>query len=173
MNAQVKIGGDGTTGPVAGAVLELDGARGALLLPRVNDTTAIASPVKGMQVYSNYDNQVYINDGAKWKVYAGPQGVKGADGAPADVSAIPGTVRKLRHYGGWKETNGYVLMIPVDSVTDINKSLFMNVTASIQTPREPLRPLRLTWAYPDSVRVPLTVNDGTMIDYSLTVIEFN
>jgi hypothetical protein len=35
VNAQVKIGGDGTTSPVAGAVLELDGAQGAVWIIRL------------------------------------------------------------------------------------------------------------------------------------------
>ncbi|GHT40444.1 hypothetical protein FACS189437_06040 [Bacteroidia bacterium] len=81
VSAQVKIGGDGATGPVTGAVLELDGSQGALLLPRVDALTEIASPVAGMQVYLKSDNQVYIFDGTKWNVYAGPKGADGAKGA--------------------------------------------------------------------------------------------
>ncbi|GHT39244.1 hypothetical protein FACS189437_02050 [Bacteroidia bacterium] len=66
MNAQVKIGGDGATGPVTGAVLELDGAKGALLLPKA-DTLAVTTPVAGMQVYRPGDNKVYVYDGTSWK----------------------------------------------------------------------------------------------------------
>ncbi|GHT40668.1 hypothetical protein FACS189437_06590 [Bacteroidia bacterium] len=96
MNAQVKIGGDGTTGPVAGAVLELDGADGALLLPRVDALPPIISSTAGMQVYLKSDNQVYIYDGTKWNVYAGPAGQQGAPGASVDVSAVPGTVKSVK-----------------------------------------------------------------------------
>ncbi|GHS99036.1 hypothetical protein FACS189421_08740 [Bacteroidia bacterium] len=71
MNAQVKIGGDGTTSPVTGAVLELDGAQGALLLPNVDTLrTSIATPVAGMQVYRPADNKVYVYDGTSWKASA-------------------------------------------------------------------------------------------------------
>ncbi|GHT41861.1 hypothetical protein FACS189437_09290 [Bacteroidia bacterium] len=87
MNAQVKIGGNGTTGPVAGAVLELDGAQGALLLPRV-DTLAITSPTAGMQVYREADKKVYTYDGKSWKTAA----------ADVNLSAIPGTVKRITHY---------------------------------------------------------------------------
>jgi hypothetical protein len=87
MNAQVAIGtGTGVDGaPAAGAVLELDGTKGALLLPKVNALSAIATPVKGMLVYLNLQdgdyaaNKVYIYDGT-WNVYAGPQGPAGAAG---------------------------------------------------------------------------------------------
>ncbi|MDR0864933.1 MAG: hypothetical protein LBO74_08380 [Candidatus Symbiothrix sp.] len=91
VNAQVKIGGDGTTDPVPGAILELDG-NGALLLPRVNALSVIATPVKGMLVYltqtdgANVANKVYVYDGT-WTVYAGPIGPVGPKGDKGD----PGT----------------------------------------------------------------------------------
>ncbi|MDR0833352.1 MAG: hypothetical protein LBN93_04095, partial [Candidatus Symbiothrix sp.] len=91
VNAQVKIGGDGTTDPVPGAILELDG-NGALLLPRVNALSVITTPVKGMLVYltqtdgANVANKVYVYDGT-WTVYAGPIGPVGPKGDKGD----PGT----------------------------------------------------------------------------------
>ncbi|MDR0865914.1 MAG: hypothetical protein LBO74_13425 [Candidatus Symbiothrix sp.] len=101
VNAQVKIGGDGIANPVPGAVLELEG-NGALLLPRVNALSVIASPVKGMLVYltqtdgANVADKVYVYDGT-WNVYAGtvgPQGPAGATGpqGPAGESATAGTL---------------------------------------------------------------------------------
>jgi hypothetical protein len=86
VNAQVKIGGDGTTGPAKDAVLELDGAQGALLLPRV-DTLSIATPTAGMQVYRPVDNKVYTYDGKSWKVSA----------SDVNLNAIPGTVKRVVH----------------------------------------------------------------------------
>jgi hypothetical protein len=81
MRAQVAIGaGTGVDGgPTNGAVLELDGAQGALLLPRV-DTLDITTPVAGMQVYRSADNRVYVYNGLKW--------VANADG---QSSVLPGT----------------------------------------------------------------------------------
>jgi hypothetical protein len=72
MNAQVKIGGDGTTGPVVGAVLELDGANGALVLPQFASlsalTTAIpaTSALKGALVYCA--DKLYTCNGSAWVV---------------------------------------------------------------------------------------------------------
>ncbi|GHS95945.1 hypothetical protein FACS189421_00110 [Bacteroidia bacterium] len=82
MNAQVAIGtGTGVDGaPVAGAVLELDGTKGALLLPKVDALATIASPAAGMLVYLKSDNQVYIYDGTSWNVYTGAEGPAGAKG---------------------------------------------------------------------------------------------
>lgn len=72
VNAQVAIGtGTGADGgPVDGAVLELNGAQGAFLLPRV-DTLDITTPVAGMQIYRPADNQVYTYNDTKWITNAG------------------------------------------------------------------------------------------------------
>jgi hypothetical protein len=82
MNAQVAIGtGTGVDGaPAAGAVLELDGTKGALLLPKVDALATITSPAAGMLVYLQSDNQVYIYDGDSWNVYTGAEGPAGAKG---------------------------------------------------------------------------------------------
>jgi hypothetical protein len=90
MNAQVAIGtGTGADGgPVAGAVLELDGTKGALLLPRVDGLATITSPAAGMLVYLKSDNQVYIYDGTSWNVYAGPAGATGAAGNGISTTVI-------------------------------------------------------------------------------------
>ncbi|GHT39306.1 hypothetical protein FACS189437_02300 [Bacteroidia bacterium] len=91
MNAQVTIGAD--RDPATSAVLDLDGAHGALVLPRVNTLTAITTPVAGMQVYLNTDNQIYYFDGTVWKVSdgatgaQGPKGDTGAQGPKGDTGA--------------------------------------------------------------------------------------
>ncbi|GHT06407.1 hypothetical protein FACS189423_11320 [Bacteroidia bacterium] len=87
VNAQVAIGtGSETDGsPHKGAVLELDGTKGALLLPRVAvlPTTDLTP---GLQYYltASYDsyeaNKVYTYDGTSWTATAGPQGPVGATG---------------------------------------------------------------------------------------------
>jgi hypothetical protein len=75
----------------------LDGTKGALLLPKVDALSAIATPVKGMLVYLNLQdgdyaaNKVYIYDGT-WNVYAGPAGAKGDQGiqGPAGTNGTNG-----------------------------------------------------------------------------------
>lgn len=66
MNAQVKIGGDPETEVTTGAVLELDGASGALLLPRVDVLPTAENSAAGMQVYLTTNNKVYTYDGSTW-----------------------------------------------------------------------------------------------------------
>ncbi|GHT01517.1 hypothetical protein AGMMS49525_02450 [Bacteroidia bacterium] len=64
VSAQVKIGGDPTTPVTTGAVLELDGASGGLLLPKVDVLPASGSVAEGMIYYLTTDGKVYINHAA-------------------------------------------------------------------------------------------------------------
>lgn len=92
VNAQVLIGGDGTANPAPGAVLELDGTKGGLLLPRVGKlpTTNLQA---GLQVYLTADDgtsakdQVYVYDGTTWNVYKGATGATGPAGAAGAAGA--------------------------------------------------------------------------------------
>ncbi|GHT07120.1 hypothetical protein AGMMS49525_16090 [Bacteroidia bacterium] len=68
--AQVKIGGDPTTPVTTGAVLELDGASGGLLLPRVQVLPPAASASEGTMYYQISDAIVYIlliDGGKHWE----------------------------------------------------------------------------------------------------------
>ncbi|GHT02584.1 hypothetical protein AGMMS49525_06290 [Bacteroidia bacterium] len=68
--AQVKIGGDPTTPVTSGAVLELDGASGGLLLPRVQVLPPAALASEGTMYYQIQDGTVYIlriNGGKYWE----------------------------------------------------------------------------------------------------------
>ncbi|GHV22743.1 hypothetical protein FACS189428_5260 [Clostridia bacterium] len=87
VNAQVTIGAD--RNPATSAVLDLEGTKGALLLPRA-DTLSITSPTAGMQVYRPADKKVYVYDGTRWKTAA-------ADVNPADLAGIPGTIKAVTH----------------------------------------------------------------------------
>jgi hypothetical protein len=89
VNAQVKIGGNPETGVTTGAVLELDGESGALLLPRVDALPTAKNSAAGMQVYLTTDNKVYSYNGSVW--------VAGGS-ANADISinqALTGQVANL------------------------------------------------------------------------------
>ncbi|GHT02553.1 hypothetical protein AGMMS49525_06200 [Bacteroidia bacterium] len=59
-SAQVKIGGDPTTPVTTGAVLELDGASGGLLLPRGQVLPDTTSASEGTMYYRISDATVYI-----------------------------------------------------------------------------------------------------------------
>jgi hypothetical protein len=89
MNAQVTIGADRV--PATDAVLDLDGAQGALLLPRV-DTLDIKSPTMGMQVYKPVDNKVYTYNGTSWKTSA----IDDNTGVAAGTYGETGESRQLR-----------------------------------------------------------------------------
>ncbi|GHT08313.1 hypothetical protein AGMMS49525_17510 [Bacteroidia bacterium] len=68
--AQVKIGGDPTTPVTTGAVLELDGASGGLLLPRVQVLPPATSASEGTMYYQIQDGTVYIlliDGGKHWE----------------------------------------------------------------------------------------------------------
>jgi hypothetical protein len=89
----------------------LDGTKGALLLPKVDALSAIATPVKGMLVYLNLQDgdyaadKVYIYDGT-WNVYAGPAGAKGDQGiqGPAGLMVPMGqrVIKAIRVTRGYK-----------------------------------------------------------------------
>jgi hypothetical protein len=97
MNAQVAIGtGTGADGgPVAGAVLELDGAQGGLLLPKatLDHTTFIpvawgtSSLPAGVIVYNlgsaGLDAGVYVWDGSQWLA-----GTSGSTVTPEEVLGV-------------------------------------------------------------------------------------
>lgn len=100
VSAQVKIGGSIDDSITPGAVLELDGANGALLLPRVSKLPT--DPVAGMQVYltaadGDYlANKVYYYDGTKWvadglKGDKGDAGAMGATGPAGPIGPIGAT----------------------------------------------------------------------------------
>ncbi|MDR0834857.1 MAG: fibrobacter succinogenes major paralogous domain-containing protein [Candidatus Symbiothrix sp.] len=61
VDAQVAIGGDGTV--TSGAVLELDGAAGGLLLPRVDALPDATDDLKGLMYFLTADGKVYICKG--------------------------------------------------------------------------------------------------------------
>jgi hypothetical protein len=63
--------GIGTTTPNASAILDLNSTNKGLLLPRVADTSSIASPVKGLVVFSNNSNKTWIHDGSRWQQNSG------------------------------------------------------------------------------------------------------
>jgi hypothetical protein len=97
---QVAIGnGTGGAGqPAAGAALEIDGTKGALLLPKV-PTLPVSNLVAGMQVYLTTDNKVYtyhgISEGWVWDSVAtaavAAQAVHLSTGA--DSTGLANTVR--------------------------------------------------------------------------------
>jgi hypothetical protein len=94
-NAQVKIGGDGTTGSADGAVLELDGAKGGLLLPKATLDNNTFIPVAwgtailptGVIVYNlgsaGLDARVYVWNGSEWMT-----GTSGGTGGGDDELVI-------------------------------------------------------------------------------------
>ncbi|GHT08091.1 hypothetical protein AGMMS49525_17300 [Bacteroidia bacterium] len=89
--AQVKIGGDPTTPVTTGAVLELDGASGGLLLPRVAILPPAASASEGTMYYQISDGTVYIlliDGGKHWE----PVG-----SGPYDPSQIAAKAKKLAY----------------------------------------------------------------------------
>ncbi len=59
--------GMGIRNPNTSAVLELASPNKGLLLPRINDTTAIASPTAGLLVYDRASNSPNFYDGARWQ----------------------------------------------------------------------------------------------------------
>jgi hypothetical protein len=58
--------GIGTTSPSTSAILELTATDKALLLPRVANTAAIASPVNGMLIYDNSTNCIKGYENGAW-----------------------------------------------------------------------------------------------------------
>ena len=61
--AQVGIG---TTTPNNNAILDLSSNNKALLLPRVADTSLVATPAAGMVVYNQQSHSPNFHDGARW-----------------------------------------------------------------------------------------------------------
>ncbi len=58
--------GIGTTTPNSSAALDIVSTNKALLLPRIADTAAIASPAAGMMIYNQQTNSPGFHDGARW-----------------------------------------------------------------------------------------------------------
>jgi uncharacterized protein (TIGR02145 family) len=96
MNGQVTVGAN--RNPATGAVLDLEGTQGALLLPRVDTlrSAPLATPVAGMQVYRPADNTVYVFDGTKWRAASGVSA-----GAPVII-----TQPKAFSWSRLRDTNG-------------------------------------------------------------------
>jgi len=46
--------------------LQIDAVNKAVLIPRINDTTAISNPVNGMLVYSLANETFYVRQGGRW-----------------------------------------------------------------------------------------------------------
>jgi hypothetical protein len=59
--------GIGTSTPNASALLELQSTNKGLLLPRVADTNAVASPAKGLVIYSTTANALFYYNGSSWQ----------------------------------------------------------------------------------------------------------
>lgn len=59
--------GIGTTTPNASAILEISSSNKGLLLPRLTDTSSVASPAKGLMIYNNTNNKLWYYDGARWQ----------------------------------------------------------------------------------------------------------
>jgi hypothetical protein len=59
--------GIGTTTPDASSALEIRSTNKGLLLPRVNDTSSVTSPVKGLAVFSLRNNKIWFHNGSRWQ----------------------------------------------------------------------------------------------------------
>lgn len=59
--------GIGTSFPHTSALLELNSSNKGLLLPRINDTASIANPAKGLTIYNNADNKIWLYNGTRWQ----------------------------------------------------------------------------------------------------------
>lgn len=59
--------GIGTSTPNASALLELQSTNKGLLLPRVVDTNTVASPAKGLVIYSTNANALFYYNGSSWQ----------------------------------------------------------------------------------------------------------
>jgi type VI protein secretion system component Hcp len=68
VTAQVGIG---TTSPNASSILDLSSPDKGLLLPRVNDTTAVSNPSAGLMVYDLNAHSPAFHNGSKWNALAG------------------------------------------------------------------------------------------------------
>ncbi len=64
---QAQSVGIGTNTPNSSAMLEINSSSKGVLLPRVADTTAIASPVKGLVTYNNSYNKLWYYNGGRWQ----------------------------------------------------------------------------------------------------------
>jgi hypothetical protein len=62
--------GIGTSTPNASALLDLQSTNKGLLLPRVADTNAVASPAKGLVIYSTTANALFYYNGSSWQTTA-------------------------------------------------------------------------------------------------------
>ncbi|RYY48797.1 MAG: hypothetical protein EOO06_09070 [Chitinophagaceae bacterium] len=58
--------GIGTSTPNSNAILDLVSPNKALLLPRISDTTAVATPTAGMLVFNQQNSAPNFHDGARW-----------------------------------------------------------------------------------------------------------
>jgi hypothetical protein len=59
--------GIGTTTPDPSSALEIRSTNKGLLLPRVNDTSSIADPAKGLAVFSLRNNKIWFYNGNRWQ----------------------------------------------------------------------------------------------------------
>ena len=62
--------GIGTSTPSAGAALDVTSTNKGLLLPRLSDTTAVASPTAGLMIYNNNTKLPAFHNGTAWQSLA-------------------------------------------------------------------------------------------------------
>ncbi|GHT00350.1 hypothetical protein FACS189421_12340 [Bacteroidia bacterium] len=174
MNAQVKIGGDGTTGPVTGAVLELDGTGGALLLPRVDALPTAANSTAGMQVYLTTNNKVYTYSGTAWLADASETQVATqiSSSKPATVGSadVAGTADKLSQARRIILTGDVIGQVSFDGSGDViihTTTAVKTGTASIVVQPSAFSFTRLYDEYGDPGMLPAT---GTLNGPALTVV---
>ncbi|MBE0640198.1 MAG: type VI secretion system tube protein Hcp [Bacteroidales bacterium] len=72
--AQVGIG---TTNPSPNSVLDLTSPDKGLMLPRVNDTSAVSNPSAGLMIYDLNAQSPAFHNGASWNALAGSSVVSG------------------------------------------------------------------------------------------------
>ena len=71
---QAQNVGIGTASPNANAALDIVSSDKALLLPRLNDTAAIATPAAGMVIYNQQTKSPSYHDGSRWNQVNDPSG---------------------------------------------------------------------------------------------------
>lgn len=66
-NASAQSVGIGINTPHPSSLLEINSTSKGLLLPRVDDTSSISDPAKGLTIYSNADNKIWFRNAGRWQ----------------------------------------------------------------------------------------------------------
>ena len=106
--SQAQNVGIGTTVPSANAILDVESLSKGLMLPRLNDTTAVSGPTAGLLIFNKTTASPNYYDGARWQNFTPSSANTVQDSITYTISStsanlVIGTfnLTRMTHTGTW------------------------------------------------------------------------